>query len=95
MVVSLTVIIACVASGVALIVCCFAPPCPMYDTCSGHANFGAGAEANSFFGGYIPSDMHPLTLNNGSLKKNGCGQNGNHNHAVVAPGLDAAKADDV
>ena len=35
MIISLSVIVLCVISGVVIIICCFAHPCPLYDTCSG------------------------------------------------------------
>ena len=35
MMISLCVIVLCVISGIMLIICCFAHPCPLYDTCSG------------------------------------------------------------
>ena len=35
MIISLSVIVLCVISGFILIICCFAHPCPLYDTCSG------------------------------------------------------------
>lgn len=35
MAISLAVIVVCLVSGIALVICCFAPPCPLYDTCSG------------------------------------------------------------
>ena len=72
MIISLTVIAVCVVSGIAIVICCFVSSCPMYDTCSG--GWGtAGDTGGPFMGGYIPSDMHPLTLNGSkenSLEKN-------------------------
>ena len=35
MIISLCVIVLCIISGVVIIICCFAHPCPLYDTCSG------------------------------------------------------------
>ena len=35
MIISLVVIVICVITGVMIIICCFAHPCPLYDTCSG------------------------------------------------------------
>ena len=35
MTISLCVIVLCVISGIMLIICCFAHPCPLYDACSG------------------------------------------------------------
>lgn len=35
MIISLCVIVLCVISGLVIIICCFAHPCPFYDTCSG------------------------------------------------------------
>ncbi len=73
MIISLTVIVLCVVSGIAIVICCFVSSCPMYDTCSGGSGGtsstccwgtpGAPPVQNPFMGGYIPSDMHPLTLN--------------------------------
>ena len=79
MVISLTVIIICVAAGIAIIICCFVSSCPMYDTCSGSwSDTKRGSSAGSFFmgdqqgvglpggGDYMPAaDMHPENLNNG------------------------------
>eukprot|EP00096_Caligus_rogercresseyi_P005064 TRINITY_DN1989_c1_g1_i1.p1 TRINITY_DN1989_c1_g1~~TRINITY_DN1989_c1_g1_i1.p1 ORF type:complete len:185 (-),score=42.14 TRINITY_DN1989_c1_g1_i1:1038-1592(-) len=56
MVISLAVIILCIISGITIIICCFVSSCPLYDTCSGDAAWGTE-------GGYMPGDMHPLTLN--------------------------------
>ena len=39
MIISLVVIGLCVILGVTVIVCCFAHPCPLYDTCSGKLDF--------------------------------------------------------
>ena len=35
MMISLCVIVLCVISGIMVIICCFAHPCPLYDACSG------------------------------------------------------------
>ncbi len=79
MVISLTVICLCIAIGVAVVVCCFVRSCPLYDACtggSGRPKFDQyNSPAGGIFGGsgYIPSDMHPLTLNgdsNGDIVKN-------------------------
>lgn len=76
MIISLTVIVICVITGVAIIICCFVSSCPMYDTCSGSWN--DKSSAGSLFlgdrsgmalpggGDYMPAaDMHPESLNNG------------------------------
>jgi len=76
MILSLTVIVICVITGAAVIICCFVSSCPMYDTCSGSWN--DKSSAGSLFlgdrngmklpggGDYMPAaDMHPESLNNG------------------------------
>ena len=75
MIISLTVIVICVVTGVIIIICCFVSSCPMYDTCSGSWN--AKSSAGSLFlgdrsgmalpggGDYMAAaDMHPENLNN-------------------------------
>merc|ERR1711899_375368 len=74
MILSLTVILICVITGAAVIICCFVSSCPMYDTCSGSWN--DKSSAGSLFlgdrngmklpggGDYMPAaDMHPESLN--------------------------------
>lgn len=78
MVISLTVIIICVVSGVAIIICCFVSSCPMYDTCSGSWDDNKFSKGSLFMGDrtstmglpvggdYMPAaEMHPENLNNG------------------------------
>lgn len=76
MIISLTVIVICVVTGVAIIICCFVSSCPMYDTCSG--SWSDKSSSGSLFlgdrsgmtlpggGDYMAAaDMHPESLNNG------------------------------
>lgn len=74
MIISLTVICVCVVSGVLIVVCCFVSSCPLYDTCAGSWSRSELRHQyqHPFIGGYIPSDMHPLTLNGSKehLEKN-------------------------
>ena len=69
MIISLTVIILCVTSGVAIIICCFCPSCPMYDTCSGSWDKDTPDRTGMALpcgGDYMPAaEMHPATLSNG------------------------------
>lgn len=64
----------------------------MYDTCSGSWSSKEKAHANPFVGGYIPSDMHPLTLN-GSKESdlNQLKQPNGRQYHKLAPGLSPVK----
>ncbi len=56
MVISLTVICACVVAGVAIVVCCFVSPCPLYDACS-----GSGGWKNPTDVGYVIGDSNTIS----------------------------------
>ena len=91
MMISLTVIVICVVTGVAIIICCFVSSCPMYDTCSG--SWSDKSSAGSLFlgdrtgmklpggGDYMPAaDMHPASLNNGVNYWNNVDSTAPNNH---------------
>lgn len=76
--VALVVMALCVVVSVAVVVCCFAYPCPMYDTCTGD-DWSSGSKQGGGGGGggghhpwklppgdYAPApDVHPQALGNG------------------------------
>ncbi|XP_059084463.1 uncharacterized protein LOC131881579 [Tigriopus californicus] len=68
MIISLSVICLCVFTGIVIVLCCFISSCPLYDVClGGWGSDEAPKNYPPYLGpGYIPSDMHPLTLNGGS-----------------------------
>ncbi len=97
MVISLTVIAACVVVGVACVVCCFVSSCPLYDACSGTWEKGQQAVQDPayFFNGYaappgsgedLPAPR-PNGVANGGARVKGrraAGKSGNNGQSVVA-----------
>ncbi len=53
MVISLSVICACVVLGVAIVVCCFVSPCPLVDACSGNGGWKPNSDV-----GYVIGKLH-------------------------------------
>ena len=100
MIISLTVIGVCVALGVTLVLCCFISSCPLYDVCMGGWSWRESERPPkdfpaSFMGsGYVPSDMHPLTLNGSASSGSGNGKISEKSHKI-APGVSPNDADHV
>ena len=57
MLISLTIIIVCILTGIILIICCFCSDCPLYDTCQGSYKRREGLP----FGDLDSRDTDPLT----------------------------------
>lgn len=93
MIISLCVIVVCVISGIALIICCFAHPCPLYDTCSGSWDKDQTAISPGMVLTLPPDhedqDHHDPEAQQLLATKD---QNGKVNHSIVVNDQDPEKA---
>jgi hypothetical protein len=99
MVISLTVIAACVVAGVVIVLCCFLSTCPLYDTCSGSWGKRERASAQSACDGLVPTyfvpagyvraqDGHPHTINRSARRvRNFNHHEKNNHHHLLADGV--------
>ena len=79
MIISLCVIGLCIVGGFVLIICCFAHPCPLYDTCSGSWDKGQSSIAPGMILA-LPPEEEEIEVQQLLATKD---QNGKVNHVIV------------
>ena len=69
----------CIISGLVIIICCFAHPCPLYDTCSGSWDKSQGSIAPGMIL-TLPPEEEEIEVQQLLATKD---QNGKVNHVIV------------